>query len=131
MKNESSTVARSNERNEQYEAYKSEAEEGKTVESIKTVERLVKNVIYPKIKFLSDNEDDYDQPDFASNGSSKQTVAICDCILGCLDKKHYTIKQKVHWWVAYRKVIRRKISKLRQSDVRALQVFFVEGNVDI
>ena len=51
-------------RNEQYLAYKSGHQEGKTVDSIKTVERYVKNSIYPKIKFFSDDDIDYDQPDF-------------------------------------------------------------------
>ena len=117
-------------RNEQYLAYKSGHQEGKTVDSIKTVERYVKNAIYPKIKFFSDDDIDYDQPDFtgAGAGPKKQAVAICECLLKYLGKTDYSIHKKVLWWVSYRKVIKAKISRLRQADVRSVQVSFMEGN---
>lgn len=114
-------------RSEQYNAYKSGEEEPKTVANIIVVERYIKNLVYPKIKFLSDTDDDYDQPDFASNGKKKQAVSICEKILPSLSKAHYSIKQKVQWWVSYRKIIKSKIGKLRQTDVRTLHQQFKEG----
>ena len=113
---------------EQYKAYKSGSQEGKTMASIYTVERYVKNNIYPKIKFFSDNEEDYNQPNFVGGGSGKpqQSVSICNKILTSLGKGHYTLTQKVSWWVAYRKIIKKKLFKLRQADVRSLQVVFLE-----
>ncbi len=114
-------------RNEQYKAYKSGEEEPKTVTNIIVVERYIKNLIYPKIKFLSDTEEDYNQPDFAGDGKRKQSVSICNKILSSLGRFDYTIKQKVLWWVSYRKVIKSKLSRLRQADVRSLHSQFEEG----
>lgn len=127
MKNESSAVGKSKERNDQYFAYKSGTEEGKTIDSISAVERYVKNVIYPRIKFLSDVDDDYDEPDFAGDATGKQSVALCNRILLCLGRTKCSIKEKVMWWVAYRKIIKRKISKLRHADVRSIRILFIEG----
>ena len=131
MKEESSVAGQHKERNEQYLAYNSEAEEGKTIDSINAVEQNVKNSIYPRIKFLSDNEEDFHQPDFLGDAKGKQAAAICNCILDCLGKSEYTIKQKVLWWVAYRKIIKRKLCKLRQANVRSLQTLFIEGKANI
>ena len=132
MKEESAAVENNAEHVAQYKAYKSGSQEGKTVASIYTVERYVKNGIYPKIKFFSDNEEDYNQPDFVgADGSSKkqQSVSICNKILMSLGKGHYTLTQKVMWWVAYRKIVKKKLCKLRQADVRSLQVVFLEGEL--
>ena len=117
----------------QYKAYKSGSQEGKTVASIYTVERYVKNNVYPKIKFFSDNEEDYNQPNFIGGGSSKphQSASICNKILMSLGKGHYTLTQKVSWWVAYRKIIKKKLHKLRHADVRSLQVVFLEGELHV
>lgn len=99
------------------------------MDSIHSVERYVRNYVYPKIKFFSDTDEDYDQPDFVGDeGKKKQTVTVCNKILQSLGKSHYSITQKVKWWVAYRKIIKRKLSKLRHADVRALQMEFVEGD---
>lgn len=100
------------------------------MDSIHTVERYVKNHIYPKIKFLSDNEEDYRQPNFVGEVGKKkpqQAATICTKMLHYLDKSHYNIKQTVSWWVAYRKIIKTKLCKLRHADVRSLQLEFVEG----
>ena len=81
MKEESAAVENNAEHVAQYKADKSGSQEGKTVASIYTVERYVKNGIYPKIKFFSDNEEDYNQPDFVgADGSStkQQSVSICN-----------------------------------------------------
>ena len=91
----------------------------------------VKTIIYSKIKFLSDNDDDYNCPDFVGDGRNKQTVAICNSMLDHFERTDYSIKQKVLWWVTYRKKIREKISRLRQADVRALQELFIKGKPNI
>ena len=102
-------------------------QEGTTVDSIHTVERMVKIMIYPKIKFFSDNEDDYDQPDFVAGRQRKQqSIGICNTILKAIGKDDYSLKQKIMWWVAYRKVIKTKVCKLRQANVRKLQMLFLE-----
>ena len=86
---------------EQLLAQKCGSEEGKTIDSILLVERSVKNLIYPKTKFLSDTELDYDQPDFATNEPKTQSVRICEKILKKVGKSGYTIHNKVLWWLAY------------------------------
>lgn len=114
---------------DQCDAYKSGADEIKTLESIHSVERYVKNYIYPKIKFFSDSEEEYNQPDFVGEvgKKKKQTVTMCLNLLEFLGKSHYTVKQKVLWWVSYRRTIKTKLCRLRHADVRALQVEFVDG----
>lgn len=110
-----------------YKAYKSGDEEEKSVGNIIVVERYIKNLVYPKIKFLSDKDEEYNQPDFTSDVNKRQSVSICNKILSSLGKADYTIKQKVLWWVSYRKIIKSKISRLRQADVRSLHTQFEEG----
>ena len=129
IQHDATAVGVSRERQIQYETYRKGTEEGKTLDSISTVERHVKQVIYPRVKFLSDDEDEYLQPDFAEGTRGKQAVAICERILRATGKDNYTTKQKVEWWVAYRKVIRKRLCKLRQSNVRYLQIRFVEGKL--
>lgn len=94
------------------------------------VERHVKGIIYPRVKFLSDNEEDFLQPDFVGGSKGKQAIAICERILQCMGRSNYSTKQKVMWWIAYRKIIRKKLIKLRSTNVRALQVLFIEGKVN-
>lgn len=108
-------------------AYKCGYEEPKNVDSITSVQMAVKNLIYPTAKFLSDSEYDYDQPNFANDGPKSQSVRICEKLLKKVGKSGYTIGNKVRWWLAYRKIIRRKIGRLRQSDVRSVQEDFVKG----
>ena len=108
--------------------YRSGKEEVKTLDSINIVERIVKNQIYPKIKFLSDDESLYETPDFTGLGPKTQSVAICNKVLSALDRPNETMKAKVLWWVAYRKVIRRKIVRLRLADVYGIKKSFQEGN---
>lgn len=130
MKNGPTGIALSSAKNEQYEAYRSGAAEGKTVESIHAVERIVRNVIYPKVKFLSDDDHVYERPDFTGGGGPKtQSVAICDKILSVLGRSADSVKSRVLWWVAYRKVIRRKITRLRLCDVHAIKCDFQEGKL--
>ena len=60
------------------------------------------------------------------NQKQQQAVSICNSILFSLGKGHYTLIDKVAWWLAYRKVIKKKLLKLRHADVRSLQVVFIE-----
>ena len=115
---------------ELHATYKSGAEEGKTVDSINAVERIVKNLIYPKIKFLSDDDTVYETPDFTGLGPKTQSVAICEKILTALDRPNETMKAKTMWWVAYRKIIRKKITRLRLADVYGIKKAFKEGKLD-
>ena len=87
----------------------------------------MKNLIYPKIKFLSDDETVYETPDFTGLGPKTQSVAICEKLLTALDRSNETMKAKTMWWVAYRKVIRRKITRLRLADVYGIKKAFKEG----
>ena len=113
---------------EQHQAYQSGATEGKTVESIRLVERIVKNCIYPKLKFISDDDSVFDMPDFTGLGPKTQAVAVCERILSELNRSTNSIKKKVMWWISYKRVIRRKIIRLRLADVQGIKKAFREGN---
>ena len=65
-------------KDEQYFAYKyGYFGESTTVESIQAVERIVRNAIYPKVKFLSDDNAAYNRPDFTGLSQKTQSVTIC------------------------------------------------------
>ena len=114
-------------KDEQFSTYQDGTSESKTVESIHAVERIVRNVIYPKVKFLSDDDDAYNRPDFTGLTPKTQSVAICEKILSVLGRSADGIKSKVMWWIAYRKVIRTKITRLRLCDVHCIKREFQEG----
>ena len=114
-------------KDEQYSAYRHGFSESKTVESIHAVERIVRNVIYPKVEFLSDDNAAYNRPDFTGLTPKTQSVAICEKILSVLGRSADGIKAKVMWWNAYKKVIRNKIICLRLRDVHCIKREFQEG----
>ena len=114
-------------KDEQYSAYQDGSSESKTVESIHAVERIVRNVIYPKVKFLSDDNAAYNRPDFTGLSRKTQSVVICEKILSALGRSSDSIKSKVMWWIAYRRVIRTKITRLRLCDVHCIKREFQEG----
>lgn len=112
---------------EQNLAYASGGEEPTTYDTLSAVTRQVKLEIYPKVKFLSDTGLDYLQPDFVSGTRGKQAVSICERILTCLGRSDYNITQKVRWWVAYRKEIKKSINQFRHASVSSMQKGFVQG----
>ena len=131
LQQETRAVGNSREFQIQYDAYHSSAEEGKTADTIRLVEQHVKDLIYPLVKFFSDSEEDYHEPDFVGRSKGKQAIRICERILERMGKSEYSTKQKVLWWIAYRKIIRAKLTKIRSTNVRSLQILFIEGKVDI
>ena len=114
---------------EQIKRYKSGAEEGKTVNFTILAGMAVKNLIYPTAKFLYGSEYNCNQPNFATHRPKAQSVCIWYKLLNKLEKSVYTTHNKVLWWLARRKDIRRKIGRLRESDVWSVQEGFLKGNI--
>ena len=103
----------------------------KSFESIKAVEKLVKDYVYPKVKFFSDSDSDYNEPDFTApdDENSKQTIKIVNQLLQLLSKSHYDLKNKVLFWVAYRKEVKTIVQGQRYASVRRFKKNYLEGEL--
>ena len=98
-----------------------------TETTVTSIERYVKNCIYPTVKFLSDVDDDYNEPDFVVESTKKQTVKICENILAYLGRDKSNLTEKIKFWKAYRKTVKDKINQLRYYDVRRMKTQFRSG----
>ena len=107
--------------------YSENSGELKSYESVKAVERYVKKSICPSVKFFSDSDKDYNEPDFADEDNTSQTVKICRQLLQILGKSTYDLEQTISFWITYRKEVRRIVHKQRYASVRRFMKNFLEG----
>ena len=110
---------------EQRKAYEDNCPEPTDKMSILQVNRYVSSDIYKFVIFFSDPKEVYMQPNFlASPQDETQAVQICNIILSKLKKDHYSLTQKINWWLAYRTHIRKYIPQCRSRTIRSINVAF-------
>jgi hypothetical protein len=98
-----------------------------SVDISNAIKRVLKEKIYPKVKLLSDTENQFLAPDFVGEAVD-QSRRICDVLVRESDlPKH--LEYKVRFWITYRSLVKNQIVKFRSNCVEELKKQYFRGEI--
>ena len=111
-------------------AYETMDEESPTKFSICQVRHYMQHEIFRNVIFPADSKRGFFEPTFVLMGNESkddipQCVSICNLLLNRLGNKHYSVEDKVRWWIGHRKEIFKYFSTMRSQVVRTMLTSFV------
>jgi hypothetical protein len=97
------------------------------VDMCHSIKRILKEKIYPKVKILSDTEQQFLRPDFVGKPVDQSRI-ICETILRELDMDvKDTVPLKVSFWITYRSLVKNQLVKYRSNCVEDLKREYFRG----
>jgi len=96
-----------------------------SVDIASSIKRVLKEYIYPKIKILSDREQQFLRPDFVGDAVD-QSRRICDILIRELNLPN-SIQYKVPFWITYRKLVKNQLVKYRSNCVEEIKKEYFKG----
>ena len=114
----------------QHEVYNNPTPEQPTRDSKHAVRKIIEKYVYRSTIFLSDTKEVLEAPNFVRRGNTEeevipQCVMITDIILTHLQKKDYSLSQKINWWLGHKKTISDIMSRKRSTSVYQMQSNFL------
>ena len=91
------------------------------------VENLTREYILPKIKFISDTDDEWKWPDLTDK--QLDSTGILNALLPKLEDKRRDPKYKMNFWTTYRKCIKKVLNDHRSNSREKMKKHVLEGKV--
>ena len=91
------------------------------------VENLTKEHVLPKIKFISDTDEEWKWPDFANKELNSN--GILNIILNGLGDNRNEPRYKMNFWTCYRKYIRKIMNDHRSNAREKMKRQILEGKI--
>jgi len=98
------------------------------IDTCYSIKRILKEKIYPKVKILSDTEQQFLCPDFVGKAVD-QSRLICDIILREMEMDEENILYKVRFWITYRSFVKNQLVKYRSNCVEDLKREYFKGTI--
>jgi hypothetical protein len=98
-----------------------------SVDIANAIKRVLKEKIYPKVKLLSDTENQFLAPDFVGEALD-QSRRICDVLIRELDLPSH-LDYKVRFWITYRSLVKNQLVKFRSNCVEELKKQYFRGEI--
>jgi hypothetical protein len=96
-----------------------------SVDMASSVKRVLKEKVFPKIKLLSDLEQQFLAPDFVGEATD-QSRNICDVLVRELDLPD-DLEDKISFWITYRSLVKNQLVKFRSNCVEELKKQYFRG----
>ena len=94
-----------------------------------SLKRSLKELIFPKVKLLSDREHNYLAPNFVDDDCTDQSRVIAEILLGDMNLPQ-TVEYKVRFWVTYCSIIKQQLVKYRSNCVEEMKNVYLKGKND-
>jgi hypothetical protein len=94
---------------------------------VHSIKRIMKEKIFPKLKILSNTEQQYQCPDFVGKPVDQSRI-ICEIILREIDLEDAdNLVFKVRFWITYRSLVKNQLVKYRSNCVEDLKREYFKG----
>jgi hypothetical protein len=92
-----------------------------------SISRILQEKIFPKVKILSDQDNQFLAPDFVGYANYDQSRLIAEILIREFFDRPRAFDYKVNFWITYRSFVQRQIMEYQNSCVEEMKSAYFKG----